>query len=196
MAAAGIRRLVHVSALQAGAAAPSGYLRSKHAGEAVLRAAPVDLTILRPSVIFGAGDSFLTLFARLLRPLPVLPLACPEARFQPVWVGDVAAVCAEALARSASIGESYDLCGPRRYSLRELVAWVARLQRRRRLILPLGERLSWLQAAVMECVPGSPLCLDNFYSMQAASVCADGCALPFGRRAHALEEIVPAYLAA
>lgn len=196
MASAGVRRLVHLSALQAGAAAPSGYLRSKHAGEAALQRAGLDLTLLRPSVIFGSGDSFLTLFAALLRLAPVLPLACPQARFQPVWVEDVAAVIAECLAQSASVGRRYDLCGPRQYTLHELVAYVGRLLRRRRLIVNLPDTLSWLQAALLELVPGGPMCRDNYYSMQLPSVCASGCTLPFARPATPLEAVAPGYLGA
>jgi uncharacterized protein YbjT (DUF2867 family) len=196
MCQSGVRRLLHMSALQVGADAPSGYLRSKYAGESVLREADLALTVFRPSVVFGAGDSFLSLFAALLRVAPIVPLACPQARFQPVWVEDVAAVMAASLTNSASIGGSYELCGPRQYTLHELVAYVGELTRRRPWIVDLPDALSWLQAMALEWVPGGPMCRDNYYSMQLPSVCAQGCTLPFGRVATALEAVAPTYIGA
>lgn len=192
--AAGVRRVLHVSALQAAADAPSGYLRSKAAGEAVLRAAGLDLTIFRPSVIFGPGDAFLTLFARMARIAPFFPLAGAAARFQPVWVEDVAAAVADSLQHAESIGASYDLCGPQQYSLRELVSYAAAVSGHPRFVIGLPESIAWLQAWAMEFIPNGPMTRDNIRSMRVASVCEGGCALPFGRVATALEAIAPTYL--
>jgi len=192
--AAGVRRVLHVSALKAAADAPSGYLRSKAAGEAALREAGLDLTLFRPSVIFGAGDSFLTLFARLAKIAPFFPLAGAAARFQPVWVGDVAAVVADSLLRSESIGAAYDLCGPKQYSLRELVAYAAEVSGHPRAVVGLPGAIAWLQAWAMEFIPNGPMTRDNIRSMRVASVCDSGCALPFGRIATPLELIAPTYL--
>lgn len=122
-ALAGVPRLLHVSALAAAPDAPSQYLQSKAAGEAALWAAYPQATIFRPSVIFGQGDSFLTLFARLLKLVPIVPLACADARFQPVWVEDVVTAIVASLDHPGSRGQTYPLCGPRAYSLRELVAY-------------------------------------------------------------------------
>lgn len=193
----GVLRLLHMSALAADGRAPSGYLRSKAAGEAAAFAEPppVGVTVFRPSVIFGAGDSFLTLFARLLKHAPLLPLACPEARFQPVWVDDVAAAYCASLGDHASYGKSYDLCGPRVYTLRELVAYVGRISGHRRPIVGLPDAVAWLQARAMECV-GGPLTRDNLRSMRVASVCDAGCTLPFGLTATPLEAVAPGYLRA
>ncbi|MDP2825901.1 MAG: complex I NDUFA9 subunit family protein [Sulfuritalea sp.] len=192
--AAGVRRVLHVSALQAAADAPSGYLRSKAAGEAVLQAAGLDLTIFRPSVIFGPGDAFLTLFARMARIVPFFPLAGANARFQPVWVEDVAAAVADSLQHSESIGASYDLCGPQQYSLRELVSYAASVSGHPRLVVGLPEAIAWLQAWAMEFIPNGPMTRDNVRSMRVASVCDSGCMLPFGRIATPLEVVAPAYL--
>lgn len=192
--AAGLRRVIHVSALQAAAAAPSGYLRSKADGEAALREAALDLTVFRPSVIFGAGDQFLNVFSGLLRSAPFLPLACPDARFQPVWVDDVAACIAASLSHPESIGEAYELCGPHQYTLRQLVEYVGMVTGQSRPIIGLSDALSYLQAWIMEFVPGAPLSRDNYYSMQLPSVCTAACVLPFGRRATSLEAIAPLYL--
>lgn len=192
--AAGVRRVLHVSALKAAADAPSGYLRSKAAGEAALKAAGLDLTIFRPSVIFGPGDAFLTLFARMARIAPFFPLAGADARFQPVWVEDVAAAVADSLHHAESIGVAYDLCGPRQYSLRELVGYAAAVAGHPRLVIGLPEAVAWLQAWAMEFIPNGPMTRDNVRSMRVPSVCDSGCTLPFGRSATALEIVAPTYL--
>ena len=192
--AARVRRVLHVSALKAAADAPSGYLRSKAAGEAVLQGAGLDLTIFRPSVIFGPGDSFLTLFAKLAKIAPLFPLAGADARFQPVWVEDVVAAVADSLEDARSIGAAYDLCGPTQYSLRELVGYAAAVSGHPRAIIGLPEAVAWLQAWAMEFIPNGPMTRDNVRSMRVASVCGSGCTLPFGRSATALEVVAPTYL--
>lgn len=192
--AAGVRRVLHVSALKAAADAPSGYLRSKAAGEAALRDAGLDLTIFRPSVIFGRGDSFLTLFAKLAKIAPLFPLAGANARFQPIWVEDVAAVVADSLRCAESMGAAYDLCGPTQYSLRQLVGYAAAVAGHPRAIIGLPEAVAWLQAWVMEFIPNGPMTRDNVRSMRVPSVCDGDCALPFGRSATPLETIAPTYL--
>lgn len=190
-----VRHIVHVSALNAAADGPSMYLRSKADGEAALLAgAPdVEATILRPSVIFGPRDSFLNLFARLARLAPVLPLACPDARFQPVFVEDVARVATAALFHPPSRGRIYPLCGPTVYTLRQLVEYVCRLAGRKRHIVGLSPGLSRLQARVMEFLPGGLMSRDNVDSMSLDSTC-DGCALPFGLQPSALEAVAPGYI--
>ncbi|WP_294991575.1 complex I NDUFA9 subunit family protein [Sulfuritalea sp.] len=194
--AAGVRRVLHVSALKAAADAPSGYLRSKAFGEAALQAAGLDLTIFRPSVIFGRGDSFLTLFARMARIAPFFPLAGASARFQPVWVEDVAATVADSLANSQSIGAIYELCGPKQYALAELVRYASAVAGHPRAVIGLPEAIAWLQAWAMEFIPNGPMTRDNVRSMRVPSVCESGCGLPFGRVATALEVIAPTYLRA
>lgn len=192
-ASAEIHRVVHVSALHALADAPSGYLRSKAAGEAAVRAAFPEATILRPSVIFGAGDSFLSMFAGLLKLAPLVPLASPDARFQPVWAGNVADAIVESLLRSESAGRNYDLCGPRIYTLKDLIEYVGAITGHRRPVIGLSPALSYLQAWMMEVV-GGPMTRDNLRSMSIAIVCSADCALPFGLDAVPLEDIAPAYL--
>ncbi|MFN3883817.1 MAG: complex I NDUFA9 subunit family protein [Rhodocyclaceae bacterium] len=194
-AAAGVPRLIHVSALGAAPDAPSEYLKSKASGEAALRAASPEATIFRPSVIFGRGDSFLTLFADLLKIAPIVPLACPDARFQPVWVEDVVSAIVTSLDHPESKGQTYPLCGPRVYTLRELVAYAGWLTGHPRPIIGLPLALSYLQAFLMERIPGGPMTRDNVRSMQTPNVCAEGCTLPFGLAATALEAIAPGYLA-
>jgi NADH dehydrogenase len=194
--ATGVPRLIHISALAAAADAPSNYLRSKAAGEAAVKAAYPAATIFQPSVIFGRGDSFLTLFAGLLALAPAVPLACPGARFQPVWVEDVATAVVACLDHPESQGQTYPLCGPREYTLRELVAYTGKLSGHPRPIIGLPLALSYLQAFMMEFVPGGPMTRDNVRSMQVPNVCPAGCTLPFGLTAAPLEAVAPGYLAA
>ena len=193
-AQAGVPRLIHISALAAAADAPSNYLRSKAAGEAAVKAAYPAVTIFQPSVIFGQGDSFLTLFAGLLALAPVVPLACPGARFQPVWVEDVVSAVVASLDHPESQGQTYPVCGPREYKLKELVAYTGKVSGHPRPILGLPLALSYLQAFAMEFVPGGPMTRDNVRSMQVPNVCPAGCTLPFGLSATRLEAVAPGYL--
>lgn len=194
-AAAGVPRLIHISALAAAADVPSNYLRSKAAGEAAVKAAYPEATIFQPSVIFGQGDSFLALFAGLLALAPVVPLACPNARFQPVWIEDVAAAIVASLDHPESKGKTYPLCGPHEYTLKELVTFTGKVSGHPRTILGLPLALSYLQAFLMEFIPGGPMTRDNVRSMQVPNVCPAGCTLPFGLTATPLEAIAPGYLA-
>ena len=186
--AQGVTRLLHMSALNAGVDAPSAYLRSKGEAQALLKnAAGLDVTIFRPSVIFGRGDSFLNLFAQLLHWLPLLALGSPNARFQPVHVEDVAQAFVSSLGNLETFGKSYDLCGPKVYTLRELVELTGKFTGHARPIIGLPDGLSYLQAAVMEFMPVTLLTRDNYYSMKVDSIC--DCPFPFGIRPAALEAI-------
>ncbi len=196
---AGVRRVVHVSAIGVGEQAPSAYLRSKAAGEAVLQSAGLDLSLLRPSVIFGAEDRFLNLFAKLQTPLPVMALAGGAARFQPVWVEDVATAIVRCLDRTESIGRTYELAGPQIKTLAELVRLAGRWSGHERPQLPLPMALGRLQALAFELLPGEPLMSrDNLLSMQVPNVA--GGALPglaaLGITATALDAVAPDYLGA
>ncbi len=192
---AGVRRLVHMSALGADVQGPSQYLRSKGEAEAAVMASGLEWTVFRPSVIFGPDDRFLNLFARLARALPVIALASPGARFQPIWVGDVAQCFVRAIDDDSTVRQRYDLCGPKAYTLRELVRWTAAAAGSPRPILPLGPGLSKLQAFVLECLPGALMSRDNLASMTRDNVC--DCAFPavFGLEPAALEALAPAWLA-
>lgn len=180
---AGVARLLHMSALGAAADSPSAYQRSKAAGEShVLDALYLQVTVFRPSVIFGPGDSFLGLFAQLLSLAPVVPLADGHARFQPVFVGDVARAFATALENPETIGQAYNLCGPKVYSLAELLSLTARELGLHRLILPLGPGISYWFARLMELKPGRKLMTrDNHFAMQSDNVCAAGFPPLFGQ---------------
>jgi NADH dehydrogenase len=191
---AGVGRLLHMSALHASPSGPSKYLRSKGEAEKMVRESGLAWTMFRPSVIFGLGDSFLNLFAGLVRSLPVLMLAKPGARFQPVFVEDVARAFVHSLTDPRTVGQSYDLCGPRVYTLREIVEYVGRLTGHRRPVIGLGDGLSYMQAAMMELLPVKLMTRDNLDSMKIDSVC--GCDFPevFGFQPTAMEAVVPSYL--
>jgi uncharacterized protein YbjT (DUF2867 family) len=180
--ATGVHRLVHVSALgvpEDPALAPSQYLRSKAEGEAVLRTFTVDrhaaerlsLTVLRPSVIFGAQDRFMNLFAQLQVLAPLLPLAGADARFQPVWVEDVAAALVSCLCEPASAGQTFEAAGPEVWTLAELVRAAGRWSGHARPVIPVPEWVGRLQAGLLGLLPGEPLLsADNLASMHVPNV--------------------------
>ncbi len=192
--AAGVRRLLHVSALGASPDAPSEYLRSKGIGERALAAADdLDVTLFRPSVVFGPEDLFLNRFAWFAKLAPAIGVPCPNARFQPVFVGDVARALHFALDEPAAIGKAYELCGPRVYTMKALVEYVCAATHRRRLVIGLPDRVSYLQAWMLEHLPGPLMTRDNYFSMRVPSTC--DAAFPFQIQPQDLEAIAPAYLA-
>ncbi len=211
----GIARLLHMSALGAEPTSLSAYQRSKGVGEALVREAgwaPVanpgtlggakltarrnmQVTIFRPSVIFGPGNSFLNLFARLLKRLPVVPLACPHARFQPVYVGDVAKAYADSLDDLETFGQTFDLCGPGEYTLLELMQFLQKVLQGGGKLIPLPDQLSYLNAWLLELKPGAKLMTrDNYYAMQTPNVCGDEHPSPPDWQPQALEALAPAWL--
>jgi NADH dehydrogenase len=195
---AGVRRVVHVSALGVGVDAPSMYLRSKAQAEGVLRAAPLELSLLRPSVMFGAEDRFMNLFARMQALLPIVPLAGADALFQPVWVADVAEAIARCLDRPSTAGQTYQCAGPEVHSLSSLVRLAGSWSGNERKVLALPESLGRAQAWLMEKLPGQPLMSrDNLASMRVANVATD--TLPglqaLDIEAAAMAAVVPGYLA-
>jgi len=194
--AAGVRRIVHISALGATPQSPSRYQRSKARGEAALLGAGLDVTVLRPSVIFGAN-------ARLQQVFPVIPLAGSTARFQPVWVGDVASAVLHCLHDTTTIGQVYEACGPDVFTLRQLVQlagrWAGVNHGRGRPIVRLPDALARLQAFFMELAPGDPmLSRDNLDAMKTDNIASGR--LPglreLGIAPASLEAIGPTYLGA
>ncbi len=199
---AGVPRLLHMSALNADATrGSSAYLRSKGEGEDIALAATGDdaaltVTSFRPSVIFGRGDSFFNRFAQLLELAPgVLPLACPDARFAPVWVGDVAEAMLRSITDERAAGRRYDLCGPRIFTLAELVEYTAQKTGKRLWLAHLNDKASRLQAKLFGLLPGKPFTLDNYQSMQTPSICGEhNGLLELGIHPTDIEAIVPMYL--
>lgn len=193
----GIQRLLHMSALNADARnGSSHYLRSKGEGEdRVHGAGGVHVTSFRPSVIFGPDDSFFNRFATLLKISPVIfPIACPDARFAPVYVGDVVQAFRHALVEEDTFGQRYELCGPKQYTLKQLVEYTARVTGRRRYLVGLNDKLSRLQAKLLEFLPGKPFSLDNYQSLQTDSVCRGEFPPIFKTVPKSIESVVPTYL--
>jgi NADH dehydrogenase len=201
MKKAGLQRLVHISALGADPQGPSMYQRSKARGETMLHNAGLQLTVLRPSVIFGAEDKFLNLFADLQAVAPFMPLAGSGTRFAPVWVGDVARAVVVCLQKPDTVGQTYELCGPDVMTLGELVQragqWAGVNEGRGRPVIGLPMWVGWLQAAAMELAPGEPLMSrDNLASMKVDNIATGQLSgLPaLGISASSAAGVAPGYL--
>jgi uncharacterized protein YbjT (DUF2867 family) len=193
---AGVRRILHMSALGASPTGPSEYLRSKGEGETAVRTGPSEAawTIFRPSVIFGENDKLTNLFATLARVSPVIPLARAQARFQPIWVEDVARCFVQSLRDGRTFRHTYDLCGPRVYTLEEMVRFVVQSAGLKRRIVALPDALATAQAFTFEHLPGKLISRDNLLSMSVDSVCSGPFPSVFGFTPAAMEAVVPEYL--
>ena len=194
--AKGVRRLMHMSAIGADAEGPSMYLRSKGDGEKLIRESGLDWTIFRSSVVFGPEDNLLNQFAFLQRIFPVIPLACADAQFQPVFVGDVAKAIVNVLDLDAANRMTYELAGPGVYTLAELVRFAGATIGRRARIIKLPDSLGRLQAMTLEMAPGEPLMSrDNLDSMRTPSIASGPLAPELGIGEPAsIEAIAPLYL--
>jgi len=199
-AKAGVPRYLHMSALGAAVDGPSMYQRSKAAGEEAARAHPeVAATIFRPSVVFGPGDSFLNMFARLQSKLPFMPLACADADFQPVYVGDVAEAFVHALRDLQTRHQVFQLGGPQIYTLADLVRLAGQYSGHVRPVIKLPAALGRLQAMLFEILPGTPMMTrDNLDSMRVDNVIdpaiQESTAAALGIKPTALEAVAPHYL--
>ena len=191
-----IKRLIHMSALKAHVKAPSAYLQSRGAGEAAVSTYQnqLNLTIFRPSVIFGRGDSFINLFANLVKYLPVIALAKPKAKFQPVWVEDVAKAIMLSLENADTYNQTYELAGPGVYTFKALIEFVMVVLGKTRPIIGLNDTLSYAQAFAMELLPVKLMTRDNIKSMEVDSVTNAPFPAIFGFAPSALEVVVPEYL--
>jgi NADH dehydrogenase len=196
----GVERLLHMSALGADPKGPSMYLRSRGDGELAVRGIfdawqKGELTIFRPSVVFGPEDRFMNTFAKLARCAPVLPVASADSRLQPIWVGDVANAMATALDERRTYGKIYPLAGPHAYTLGELVERAAAWSGHPRRVLRLPTALGRLQAALLEHMPGTPmLTRDNLDSLKRDAVLDTPLAAELNLRPTALDAVVPRYL--
>ncbi|MES2635930.1 MAG: complex I NDUFA9 subunit family protein [Pseudomonadota bacterium] len=192
----GIKRFIHMSALQASSHAPSQYLISKAKGEMALSDfdKKLDITIFRPSVIFGRNDSFLNLFASLVKYLPIIVLAKPNAKFQPIWVEDVASCFVNALENTATYDKTYELGGPNIYTMRELLQKVMSIIGKQRPIIGLNDGLSMAQAFMMELLPIKLMTRDNVKSMLVDNVTREPIAPELNVIPTTIDAVLPEYL--
>lgn len=195
--AAAVPRYLHMSALHAQAEqGTSRYLRTKGVGEDLAHARTgMQVTSFRPSVVFGPSDGFFNRFATLLKVSPgVFPLACPDARFAPVYVGDLVSAMTKALVDPGCVGKRYDLCGPQVYSLRALVEYTAELIGRKTVVIGIPDFAARLQAQVLQRLPGKPFTMDNYLSLQTDSVCTHNALAELDIEPRSVEALVPDYL--
>ena len=194
--AVGTPRLLHMSALNADEKGPSDYLKSKgKAQRAVLATEGLNVTTFSPSVIFGPQDSFFNRFASLLKMMPIFfPLTCANARFAPIYIGDVADAFINSLDNPQTYGKNYNLCGPQAYSLYELVQYTAQQINSSSTIIPLNQFFSKPLVMLMNPFPGAPITMDNYNSMKLESVCNAAMAEELGIKARSIESLVPQYL--
>lgn len=195
-AAAGVERVVHISAIGADTGSASAYARSKAEGEAELLAAFPRATILRPSIVFGEADHFFNRFAQMAMVLPFMPVIHGETKFQPVFVGDVAQAVMAVLADPATEGRIYELGGPKVWSFRELMAFVVKETGRNRRLVNIPAGLAALQARIGELLPNPPLTRDQLRLLEKDNVVApDALTLAdLGVTPAAVEALVPFYL--
>ncbi len=193
-----INRLLHMSALNADSTqGTSHYLRSKGEAENLVHSfsGNTQVTSFRPSVIFGADDSFFNRFAGLLKLSPLIfPLACAGAKFAPVYVGDVANCFVSAINNPETYGKRYDLCGPDTYTLKELVQFTSKQLGQKHWIIALPDFIAQLQAIILEYFPGKPFSIDNYHSLELDSICNENSVKPPCELLHTPETIVPWYL--
>jgi len=197
MREAGVSRLLHMSALNANVnESHSRYLKTKGEGEDLVHNAPgLEVTSFCPSVVFGPGDSFFNRFATLLQVSPLLfPLACANARFAPVYVGDIVEAFVKALDDKATIGQRVELCGPKTYSLKQLVQFTAKQIGRKTVITGIPDFAARLQGHLLGLAPGKPFTIDNYYSLQKDSVCSKSALIGLGITPRSIEAVVPTYL--
>jgi uncharacterized protein YbjT (DUF2867 family) len=191
----GVSRVLHVSALKAGEGR-SHYLKSKGEAENLLKDADaLNVTIFQPAVIFGRGDSFFNRFGLMLQLSKVLPLACPKAQLQPVYAGDVTKVMTAALDDPMTWGETYQLGGPKIFTLKELVQWTAAQMGLKRKVIGLPNPLSAAMALSMGVVPTKPFSWDNYQSLQTPNTTSKNGFAYFGIDPRGIETVVPDYLA-
>jgi NADH dehydrogenase len=195
-AAAGAAALVHVSAIGADPASPSGYGRAKAEGEAAVLAAFPAATVLRPSIVFGPEDHFFNRFAAMARALPCMPVIAGATRLQPVYVGDVADAAVAALVRSEARGQTFELGGPRVFTFRDLLAWILQTTGRRRKLIEVPPGLARLQARLLERLPGKLLTRDQLLMLERDNVVSPGMAglEALGILPTPVELVVPDYL--
>ncbi len=194
--AAGVGKLVYLSALGADPHSDSLYAASKAAGEATMRQGFPQATILRPSVVFGPEDQFFNRFAGMARMLPFMPVVAGNTKFQPVYVGDVADAVMAALDRQDAAAKTFELGGPRVLSMREVIAYVLSLTGRDHRMLDMPMFLMRLSASALQHLPGKLLTIDQLRLLARDNVVTPGAPdlTQLGVTPTPIELVVPDYL--
>ena len=187
-----IKRFLHISSLNANPTSSSNYLKTKGMAEEFLlenTSSFCKVTIFRPSVVFGEKDSFFNKFAKILKFSPIFPLACSSAKFMPIYIHDLTDFIIDSINNTKTYNTSIDITGPKEYTFRELINLTLKFLGIRRLVIPLGDNLSKLQAIIFERLPGKLFSIDNYHSLKVDSVSSEGF-----KGTTCVEDIVPTYL--
>ena len=187
-----IKRFLHISSLNANPTSSSNYLKTKGMAEDFLlqnTSGFCKVTIFRPSIVFGEKDSFFNKFAKILKFSPIFPLACPAAKFMPIYIHDLTDFIIDSINDTKTYNTSIDVTGPKEYTFRELINLTLKSLRIRRLVIPLGDNLSKIQAIIFERLPGKLFSIDNYHSLKVDSISSEG----FKGTTYA-EDVVPTYL--
>ena len=189
-----VKRLLHMSALNAGNQA-SQYLVSKGQGQQIVHQCQnVDVTVFCPSIIYGINDNFFNLFANFLSLPGPFPVIGAKARFSPIYVEDVVDAFINSIDNPKTFGKSYALCGPKEYSLFDLVKYTAKITRTKVSLVPLNWFFSRIIATIMNFIPGAPISLDNYHSMTVDSTCGQKIDSELAVDPVSLETVLPLYL--
>jgi len=190
-----VRQYLHMSAMGAGSVPASTYSRSKGDAEGYVRQCGMAWTIIRPSIIYGTGDSFFNKFKTMSATLPLLPVIQPETRFQPIWVEDVARVFVASIGNRHVHEQTYELAGPKTYSFMELMTLLMTTLQRKRLLLPMPNIAAKLLAGISRLLPTPLLTSDQLLLLQHDNVAtAEAFPAQFGKP-NDLESILPNYIA-
>ncbi|MFK5986279.1 MAG: complex I NDUFA9 subunit family protein [Pseudomonadota bacterium] len=193
-AAVKVKRLLHMSALNAGNES-SKYLISKgQSQQLAYKCKNVDVTIFCPSIIYGPYDNFFNMFARLLKMPGPFPVVGAKALFAPIYVEDVVDAFINSIDNKKTFGKTYSLCGPKEYSMLELVKYTALLTQPSATLIPLNWFLSKLMATIMNVIPGAPMSLDNYHSLTVDSTCDQPNAAELALKLSSIESVLPLYL--
>jgi len=187
-----VKKFIHLSALNADENGVSKYLQSKGKADKVICSLSADsfkTIIFRPSIVFGEKDSFFNRFKYLLKFIPIFPLACPNSMFSPIYVKDLTSFIEVAVTTNRFDNTIQNVTGPNNYKFIELIYFILKTMKIKRIIIPLNYTLSKLQAFVFTYLPGNIFTLDNFKSLQKNNISTDGL-----KGQSSIEEFVPSYL--
>ena len=188
-----VAKFIHLSALNADINGPSRYLQSKGKADDYISSnndIKLKTVIFRPSIVFGERDSFFNRFNRLLKFIPIFPLACPNSLFSPIYVKDLSNFVVESVLTSKYDNQIKNMTGPKNYSFLELIKFILKVTNSRRIVVPLNYTLSYMQAfAFTYFVPGNVFTLDNLKSLKIDNISSEGL-----KGKTSIEEIVPSYL--